>query len=210
MSDTNYPDHLKKALGPGAGGELTADEFKSLLSKDAKIVEIISKHYTDLYIYQARQRLDSIRFFFVGYAVFATAVTGLAVADHKLAASILSGIAGIVSLIFLRLDYRNAQIVEIDEKPLMGLQKFIRDLVGADESWETFKRCDQTSLLISYRSLAVCLYSVFWVTSFAASTALVYLSASDAYPECALAIAILAGIVFLFMGIGGCLGRPRP
>ena len=133
--------------------------------KDPKEFEAYSKHYTDLFIYQARQRLDAIRFFFVGFAVLANI---MADSSQGPGTRMFIGLgAGLIALVFMRLDFRNAQIVEIDEKPLKALQDFAARRVDGGDAWRTFARCDaERRKFTSYGGLVWIIYSVAWAGSF--------------------------------------------
>lgn len=210
MSDGNYPTRLRDALSGKSKSEGSAIDAAGFLSRDSKIIEALSKHYTDLFIYQARQRLDSIRFFFVGYAFLAAAVTNLATANKIEAAAALSFLGGIISILFLRLDYRNGQLVEITEKPLKGLQEFFSDLAGADDSWRMFARCDvQRRFFTNYGLLVSILYCVFWLTSFATATLLMHsLLKSSSWSDDASTATFMIAFLLLLLGLVCSLGRP--
>ncbi|MFN6935539.1 MAG: hypothetical protein ACK4NZ_10360 [Tsuneonella sp.] len=134
---------------------------------DPKVLEACQKHYTDLFVYQARQRIDSIRFYLIAVAVGANAIVGAGTSNA--AKSVIALIAGTITLIFLRLDYRNAQIVEIDEKPLRYLQKQTQLAFSVNDSWVTFGVAEERrGKLASYGDLIPLLYGVIWFSWFTA------------------------------------------
>lgn len=166
---------------------------------DPKEFEAYSKHYTDLFIYQARQRLDSIRFFFIGFAVFANVIFSGQI-SNKWVVIVISLAAGIISIVFMRLDFRNAQIVEIDEKPLKDLQEFARSRVGGSNAWRTFERCDyERKRFTSYGELVSAIYVVAWVTTFGFA---IYLLSAELQAEGIKAwqiiVAVFSVILFIF------------
>ena len=201
----------------GAGSALETNDTLSFAASDAvdpKLLEVFYKHYTDLFMYQARQRLDAIRFFFVGYAVLANAL--VSVASYPWAAFAISMISGIVSLIFLRLDYRNAQIVEIDEKPLKCLQSYTRTIIGSGEYWETFSRLDHKSgrqPLATYGTLVPALYGVFWASSFSTATFFLFRALNsmeeNVQMDGPLLLTVIGAVVLLGIGLGATFWR-RP
>jgi len=84
-------------------------------------------HLRSLFEYHAGQRLNSIRYFFVAYSLFATAYfTAQGIEDKTSADFIgivtLCLVAAIVSGCFWALDRRNSELVEIDELALLELE----------------------------------------------------------------------------------------
>lgn len=140
---------------------------------ELKLIEVSQKHFTDLFVYQARQRLDSIRFYLLAAAVGANVIVGAGASN--LAKGVIAAIAGFITLIFLRLDYRNAQIVEVDEKPLRYLQELTRKRMSVSEEWVTFSSVEKgRSRLASYGSLVPALYGLIWAAWFTASVFFIY------------------------------------
>ena len=109
------------------------------MDDEIRELELYHKHYTDLFIYQARQRIDSIRFFMLAVAVLASAIAALGASDF--AKTVLALVGGLVTLLFLRLDYRNSQIVDLDEKPLRELQKLTRKRMGGGRVLGNLRTC---------------------------------------------------------------------
>jgi len=186
-------------------GEQGEGEIPKL--RDPKEFEAYSKHYTDLFIYQARQRLDAIRFFFVGFAVLANI---MADGSRNPWERMFIGVgAGIIALVFLRLDFRNAQIVEIDEKPLKALQEYAMRRTGGGDAWRTFERCDhERKRLTSYGHLVWLIYAIAWLGSFmVAWRAFTQIAVIDDFAY-RVTIHGLAGIMLLLVGILGSMFRP--
>lgn len=211
MANPNFPEHLRALLGEPADDRAKEPAATRLCRSDVKLLESLTKHYTDLFTYQARQRLDAIRFFFVGYALLATALVSLIESDHFEAAAAVAFFSGLVSLVFLRLDYRNAQIVEINEKPLKGIQAFLGELVGGGAGWETFERCDKSrQTFTTYGTLAPALFSLFWVASFLSTAYLVgEIVSKRGYSDCT-AVIFGGGVAVLLLLIGGLTSSNAP
>ena len=191
------------------------DELEVWLSEDRpgaiKSIEPILKHYTELFVYQARQRLDAIRFFFVGYALLANGVIQLFEVENYLMGALLAVLSGAVSIIFLRLDYRNAEIVEIIERPLSDLQWFLARAGGGGNIWQTFEGCDsEKHRWTKYGRLAPALFILFWIGSFAATG---YLLALHLEKRVAWEGAWIAGAAtalgLLIFGVLGSSRKPR-
>lgn len=176
--------------------------------KDPKEFEAYSKHYTDLFIYQARQRLDAIRFFFVGIAVLANIMADSSKGHWE---RLFVGFgAGVIAIIFMRLDFRNAQIVEIDEKPLKALQEYAMRRTGGGDAWRTFERCDhERQKFTSYGHLVWIIYAIAWVGSFCvawrAFTQIVIIHDD----QCRLIVYGLVGLLLLILGICGSSFKPK-
>jgi len=131
-------------------------------------LEAARKHYSDLFIYQAKQRLDSIRFFLIAVAIAANGI--VAAGPSNGAKVIIAFIAGFVTLIFLRLDYRNAKILEVDEKPLSYIQQKSREHFGVSKEWITFDVVNhKNGFLSTYGALIPLLYSTIWFAFFSSS-----------------------------------------
>lgn len=134
---------------------------------DDKMIELHYKHYTDLFIYQARQRIDSIRFYLIAVAVASNVIVDSG--SSNFAKAVIATVAGLVTIIFLRLDYRNAQIVELDEKPLKYLQSITQSKMNASNEWVTFREAERKGFWVSYGTLVPILYSLIWISWFCAA-----------------------------------------
>src|SRR5580704_2525119 len=94
-----------------------------------KDYQVLLDHARSLFEYHAGQRLNTIQYFFVAYAIFVAAYVSTITADKQpidpRIQLTLSGLALIVSLAFFALDLRNQQLVNVDETALKELQTII-------------------------------------------------------------------------------------
>jgi hypothetical protein len=146
-----------------AGPPLTAD-FKTVL-----------EHARGQFQYHADQRIRSIQYFFLAYAIFAAAYAG----TFKLENSppnphffnfFLCLMGLIVSLAFWALDRRNVQLVEIDEEALAELEevislKFRLASFAMTARWETAPR----KWIYRYRIVINILFAIIAIISLVAA-----------------------------------------
>lgn len=126
-----------------------------LFERDSKRFEWMAKQYYDLFAYHAAQRLTAFNFFLVSLSFFSTAYATLisrstgGTTTYFPVAGVLAGAAYFLVVAFGRLDKRNEQIISINEKPLIRIQRAIRlgltppDNAG-DDVWETFVQTDKS------------------------------------------------------------------
>jgi hypothetical protein len=103
-----------------------------------KDYQVLLDHARSLFEYHAGQRLNTIQYFFVAYAIFVAAYVSTITADKQpidpRIQLTLSGLALIVSLAFFALDLRNQQLVNVDETALKELQT----IIGAQYNLQKF------------------------------------------------------------------------
>jgi hypothetical protein len=91
---------------------------------------VLLEHPRSLFEYHAGQRLNTIQYFFVAYAIFVAAYVSTLTANKQpvdpLVQLALSTLALIVSMAFFALDLRNQRLVHVDEFALKELEKKIR------------------------------------------------------------------------------------
>ncbi len=136
-------------------GSLNIDSSK--ISDHAKYLEVILKHYTDLFIYHAAQRLSTFRYFLAAFSIlvasFASLITRydsnqvpLQSERFVLAAGVLSVAVFLLTITFARLDKRNEQIIHINELPIKAVQTWISvnlPVAGAShDQWNCLLRTD--------------------------------------------------------------------
>jgi len=175
---------------------------------DVKELELYHKHFTDLFVYQARQRIDTIHFFMLAVAVAANAV--VAAGASNFAKAVIAFVAGLVTIVFLRLDFRNAQIVEIDEKPLRYLQALTRKRMQVSQEWVTFQVAeDNARSLASYGLLVPAMYIFVLLSWFVTSAYFAYRWAEAINLH--LAYPIVFACALLLLGIVATVyGKPKP
>lgn len=127
----------------------------ALFEKDTKRFEWMAKQYYDLFAYHAAQRLTAFNFFLVSLSFFSTAYATLIARSevsgpkYYSVGAALAFAAYLLVVAFGRLDKRNEQIININEKPLIRIQRAIRlgladDGSEGDEVWETFVQADRS------------------------------------------------------------------
>jgi hypothetical protein len=107
-------------------------------------IEALLEHTRSLFQYHAGQRHDSIRNFFIAFGLFLAVDVTAHTSNNSYAdyiRLILDTTILILTLIFWGLDYRNSQMVEIDEKALKEIEKEVSDTYALlsfnlSESWE--------------------------------------------------------------------------
>ncbi len=171
-----------------------------------KELEMYHKHYTDLFMYQARQRIDSVRYFLIGVAILASVMVN---ENAEIWAQFwVAIVGGFGTIIFLRLDYRNAQIVEINARPLRYLQRITKDRMGVNDAWVTFDVSQsEKRFSTSYGVLIPALYIIIWLSW--SSSALVYLDRAVETSPCELLLKLIVTSILATLGILGVLGKPR-
>lgn len=172
-----------------------------------KELDMYHKHYTDLFMYQARQRIDSVRYFLIGVAVLASVMINTrAEIWAQFSVAVLGGLG---TIIFLRLDYRNAQIVELNAKPLRYLQRITRDRMGVSDAWVTFDVSQsERRAFASYGTLIPALYILIWLSWFC-SAAIYFYRAVDGSP-CRVLLTIIISAILAVIGMFGLFaGKPQ-
>lgn len=152
--------------------ETDAAEIRSLaelFGSNSKRFEWMAKQYYDLFAYHAAQRLTAFNFFLVSLSFFSTAYATLisrsadGATNYFPVAGVLASAAFFLVVAFGRLDKRNEQIIGINEKPLIRIQRAIRlglaplDEDG-DEVWETFVQADKSYRFRTFGELLPLIY----------------------------------------------------
>jgi hypothetical protein len=108
-----------------------------------KDCQVLLEHPRSLFEYHAGQRLNTIQYFFVAYAIFVAAYVSTLTTDKQtIDPKIqfwLSVLATLISLAFFALDLRNAHLVHVDECALKKLEAKVREQYDLDESFEIAK-----------------------------------------------------------------------
>ena len=156
---------------PAAAESASIRSLSELFERDSKRFEWMAKQYYDLFAYHAAQRLTAFNFFLVSLSFFSTAYATLisksdnTTTDYFPVAGALASAAYLLVVAFGRLDKRNEQIIGINEKPLIRIQRAIRlglsqdDELG-DEVWETFVQADRSVPLRTFGHLLPIIYSL--------------------------------------------------
>lgn len=140
-----------------------------LFENDSKRFEWMAKQYYDLFAYHAAQRLTAFNFFLVSLSFFSTAYatlisrSGEGTTNYFPVAGALASAAYLLVVAFGRLDKRNEQIISINEKPLIRIQRAIRlGLAPLDENgddvWETFVQTDKSYKFRTFGELLPLIY----------------------------------------------------
>ncbi len=148
-----------------------ARSLLDLFEADKKRFEWLAKQYYDLFAYHAAQRLTAFNFFLVSLSFFSTAYATLITKSDTSAgnffpvAAALASAAYFLVIAFGRLDKRNEQIIGINERPLIRIQRTIRlglatDGGDGDEVWETFVRADRSHPFRTFGDLLPLIYSL--------------------------------------------------
>src|SRR6516164_2357539 len=94
-------------------------------------LKAILDHVRGQFQYHATQRLNTIRYFFVAYAVFVAAYVNIAtrnlINSPYYLQFILSLSAAVITIGFWILDIRNAQLVHINEEGLKEIEKLVSE-----------------------------------------------------------------------------------
>jgi hypothetical protein len=161
MPDTEEP----------AGDLASIRSLAELFQRDSKRFEWMAKQYYDLFSYHAAQRLTAFNFFLVSLSFFSTAYATLisksdgTTSSYFPVAGTLALAAYLLVVAFGRLDKRNEQIIGINEKPLIRIQRAIRlglspDGEPGDEVWETFVQADRSYRFRTFGELLPVIYSL--------------------------------------------------
>ena len=154
-----------------AADKASVRSLAELFDGDLKRFEWMAKQYYDLFAYHAAQRLTAFNFFLVSLSFFSTAYATLISKSESSGtnffrvASALALAAYLLVIAFGRLDKRNEQIIGINEKPLIRIQRAIRlglaeDGGDGDEVWETFVRADRSVRFRTFSQLLPTIYSL--------------------------------------------------
>lgn len=171
-----------------AGGDKNGDDaadirsLAELFGSNSKRFEWMAKQYYDLFAYHAAQRLTAFNFFLVSLSFFSTAYATLisrssdGATNYFPVAGSLAGAAYFLVMAFGRLDKRNEQIIAINEKPLIRIQRAIRlglapiDQAG-DDVWETFVQADKS---YRFRTFGELLPLIYWLAATACAAGAMY------------------------------------
>jgi hypothetical protein len=105
-------------MSQGADKTATPPEFPS----EPNLVRALLDHARGQFQYHAKQRLDSIRYYFIAYGVFAAAYFNSIGAKKPIYTVAVAVTAAFITVSFWILDFRNAQIVEINELAVAELE----------------------------------------------------------------------------------------
>ncbi len=156
---------------PAASEAASVRSLAKLFDSDSKRFEWMAKQYYDLFAYHAAQRLTAFNFFLVSLSFFSTAYATLisksepSKTNYFPVAGALAFAAYLLVISFGRLDKRNEQIVGINEKPLIRIQRAIRLGLAeqnddGDEVWETFVQADRSVPFRTFGQLLPIIYSL--------------------------------------------------
>lgn len=142
-----------------------------------KRFEWLAKQYYDLFSYHAAQRLTAFNFFIVSLSFFSNAFAMFVTRTQgndtyfELAAG-LAIVAWLLTLFFARLDKRNEQIIQINEKPLKRMQQAVAehfedqkvalhsDGDGNANVFRTFREADKSYPLRTFGSILPWLFTL--------------------------------------------------
>lgn len=114
-------------------GGPVADGASPNHNNEMETLSVALQHARDLFIYHANQRLQSIRFFFIAFGVFAAGFTTL-LSGVEIYSSVFGAVFALAAYriadTFRRLDQRNAELVHHDEEALLNLEGKMAELVG--------------------------------------------------------------------------------
>lgn len=168
--------------GKTDGNAAEIRSLAELFGSDSKRFEWMAKQYYDLFAYHAAQRLTAFNFFLVSLSFFSTAYatlisrSGEGATTYFSVAGALAGAAYLLVVAFGRLDKRNEQIIGINEKPLIRIQRAIRlglapvDEMG-DKVWETFVQTDKS---YRFRTFGELLPLIYWLAATACAAGAMY------------------------------------
>jgi hypothetical protein len=126
-------------------------------------IKSVLEHVRTQFQYHATQRLNTIRYFFVAYAIFVAAYVGLEKAPGAplYFPFVLSATALIITLGFWGLDVRNVQLVHVDERALEEIEELVSEQCHF-KFFQMSKNWEKTpfSWLIRYRVIANLLFLV--------------------------------------------------
>jgi|GEM_PF-4105093 hypothetical protein len=136
-----------------------------LLLEKSSAFDSILKFYTEQFKYSASQRISTIQYFVAAFAFLTGGYTTLATAKSDppaFARLVVALTAYSLTIAFARLDKRNKQIVELDEKPLIRLQTAIKfALKDDDPRWESFAlRDNEAQYFTTYGSVVPLIYVI--------------------------------------------------
>lgn len=116
----------------------------------------ILRHPQMMFIYHATQRMNSIRYYMTILAALVGAFTAIQTFDiemdrDRFNALVCGGLLG-VTLVFWALDYRNAQLVRINEDALDEIERKVRADYGL-QNFEMIARARQSPGMLKYRNV---------------------------------------------------------
>lgn len=133
-----------------SNGGSTVEELKPAL-----------EHARALFIYHAQQRFTSINYFFVAYALSATAYVGLlekAVSPYF--RLILGLYAAVVTAVFFGLDRRNAQLVRIDEQAMEELEGRVKNQLTLSKDFQMAHRWHEEATKLQFQNILPVMFLV--------------------------------------------------
>lgn len=122
-------------MGHESGGQTVSLN----LAENADLKALLD-HARSQFQYHAKQRLDSIRYYFIAYGIFATAYFNSFGAHRPIYTAVVALTAGGITAAFWVLDWRNAQMVEIDEDSVIELEAEVARKYSLKE-FEAVKKC---------------------------------------------------------------------
>jgi hypothetical protein len=139
------------------------------LPKDADLRALLD-HARSQFQYHAKQRLDSIRYYFIAYGIFTAAYFNSTVVKRPAYTFLVAVTAAFITVAFWALDFRNAQMVEIDERSVIELEGAATKEYGLTH-YEAMKECEKPDQWRRYKYvmrvvftylLAVSLLAAIW------------------------------------------------
>lgn len=172
-------DDAAAPTDPGTDQEVAVVAVLKGMFADAtdKRFEWLAKQYYDLFSYHAAQRLTAFNFFIVSLSFFSNAFAMFVTRTQgndtyfELAAG-LAIVAWLLTLFFARLDKRNEQIIQINEKPLKRMQQAVAehfedhnvalhgDGDGNANVFRTFREADKSYPLRTFGSILPWLFTL--------------------------------------------------
>jgi hypothetical protein len=135
-------------------------------------LKAILEHVRGQFQYHAGQRLNTIRYYFVAYAIFVAAYVGTISGSTQgvpiYVRFVLALTALIVTLAFWGLERRNVQLVETDEKALKEIERLVADKYSFEHFEMTERQERPHQRMLKYGFIVPFLFLVFTLISGAA------------------------------------------
>src|SRR5437868_3699051 len=131
-------------------------------------LKAILEHVRGQFQYHAGQRLNTIRYYFVAYAIFVAAYVGTFSGSAQAPAyvrCILAMTAFLVTLAFWGLEIRNAQLVKVDERAVNEIEQLVATQYAFEHFRMTESREQPDQRFLKYRFIIRCLFFLFAVSS---------------------------------------------
>lgn len=130
------------------------------------------QHGRELFVYHAGQRLITIRYFFVAYAIFAAGYIG-AMTPATTGGQDIGGLrllitflAFVITIAFWALDARNSELVKIDEASLKEIERIIQKNKSLTY-FNIHERADcPKNTILQYSYVVNIMYFIFFIITF--------------------------------------------